>query len=140
MNSLEQWPHRWYGVWLEHGPIYKECPSIRDFVSQDIISHSDKSRLLNYLRNGHVVASTSRSQFPCPFTGVRNTGSISYRTDGTWLWLDDLPEYVEHFNVDIPAALIRFIRENNYTVPYIDPHSLRSLEWPPVSHEARPPD
>lgn len=134
MSNIDQWPFRWFGVWREFGPKYKECPSIREFVSPELVAHYDKKRLREYLLNCQVVASTSRASFPCPFTGVQQKGSISFRTDGEWLWLDDLPDYIENFNVAIPSRWLRSIEARSYEIQTVDDHSVMKLEWPPSSN------
>ncbi len=133
MSVLDQWNHRWFGVWQEYGPAYESCPHVREFVVPEVASHYDKVRLREYLTKAQIVASTSRRSFPCPFTGKRIAGSISFRTDGEWLWLDDLPDYIDHFNVAIPSSWLRKIEANGYVPPPpIDPDAIEKLEWPPV--------
>jgi len=131
VNILDQWPHRWFGIWREYGPAYHECPSARDFVDPEATATYDKARLREYLSKAEVVASTSRHSFPCPFSGQRLTGSISFRTDGRWLWLDDLPDYVDNFDIALPSAFLKNIEQNDYTPPPVDPSVMKTLEWPP---------
>lgn len=132
MNNIDHWPYRWFGVWREYGPKYKDCPSIREFVAPELVAHYDKKRLREYLLNGQIVASTSRASFPCPFTGTRHPGTLSFRTDGEWLWLDDLPDYMENFAVAIPSNWLRFIESRGYEVRPVTDLEIKSLQWPPV--------
>ena len=78
------------------------------------------------------MASTSRTSFPCPFTGKRTTGAVSFRTDGKWLWLDDLPDYIDDYDVAIPTEFLSEITSHAYIPPTIDLSALGQLEWPPV--------
>ncbi len=138
MSVLDQWGHKWFGVWREHGPAYELCPRVREFVVPEVAVRYDKPRLREYLTTAQAVAATSRSSFPCPFTGERRRGSISFRTDGEWLWLDDLPDHIEQFNVAIPTAWFRTIEANGYIPPpMIDPDATAKLQWPPTI--PRPP-
>jgi hypothetical protein len=139
MRNLERWKHRWFGVWREYGPGYEACPSARDFVFPEITRTYDKRRLKEYLTNAHVIASTSRSRFPCPFTGRRTTGSISFRTDGHWLWLDDLADYVDRFDIAIPSEFLENIEKNGFTPPVVLEDVTQKLEWPPVKRKGSTP-
>lgn len=133
MSILDQWNHKWFGFWKEYGPRYEDCPSVRIFVLPEIASGYDKARLREYLTKGQLIASTSRRSFPCPFTGKRTAGSISTRTDGEWYWLDDLPDYIDQFNVAIPSSWLLKIESNGYVPPPpIDPEAIEKLELPPV--------
>jgi hypothetical protein len=133
MTILDQWNHKWFGFWKEYGNRYILCPSIRQFVFPDIVSHYDKARLRQYLSRAQIVASTSRAAFPCPFSGKRIGGSISTRTDGEWYWVDDLPDYIDQFNVAIPTLWFRKIQANGYVPPPpIDMNEIEKLERPPL--------
>lgn len=136
MSNVDSWPHKWFGVWREYGPKYKDCPSIHEFVARDVVATYDKKKLREYLVNGHIVASTSRASFPCPFTGTRHAGSISFRTDGEWLWLDDLPDYIDLFEVAIPSAWLCSIKARNYKLLPVDERAVMTLQWPPLSRSS----
>jgi hypothetical protein len=60
-------------------------------------------------------------------------GSISFRSDGIWLWLDDLPEYIDKFNVALPSAFLGNILQNQYVPPPVGKEAAKKLEWPPVA-------
>lgn len=133
MSVVDDWDHLWFGVWREYGPPYRACPSIRDWSQRDVASAYDLPRLRGYLTSAQVVASTSKSAFPCPFTGQPRFGSISYRTDGVWLWLDDLPDLIEQHGIAIPSAFLRRIQTNRFTPPpEVDQLQIEALEWPVI--------
>jgi hypothetical protein len=102
-------------------------------VAPDIVAQYDLNRLIKYLRESPVVATASRMNFPCAMTGVRTTGSISFRTDGEWVWLDDLPDYVEKHRVAIPTKWYHKIEASHFTpAPAVDQSVIAGLEFPPV--------
>lgn len=128
------WPHRWFGVWSEYGDAYKLCPSIRQFVLPGISAGYPRDDIERYLRSAPVVASTSRSNFPNPFTQQRLGGSISFRTDGKWVWLDDLADYVASHDVALPPEWVEEMRDRNFVPPeHVDEEAMAGLEWPPES-------
>lgn len=132
MTILDEWNHKWFGFWHEYGPDFERCPHVRDFVFPAVVSQYDKARLRDYFSKAHAFLATSRNRFPCPFTGKRVGGSICFRTDGEWLWLDDLPDYIEQFNVAIPSSWLRKIEVNGYVPPpSIERDIMKKLEWPP---------
>ena len=133
-HALDRWPHRWFGVWREFGAPYSRCPSIHDFVFPTVARSYD-ARLPEYLTGGQTIASTSRSSFPDPFSGARRSGSVSFRTDGVWVWLDDLPDHVENHGVALPTAFLMNIEANQYRPPAVDPSEFSQLEWPPIAQD-----
>jgi hypothetical protein len=108
-----------FGLWRETRPEYLNYPSIKDYMGGSDISHQEKEKIIDYLDNGNIVASTSRVGFPCVITGKRFDGSLSLRTDGIWSWYDDLSYYIKNFDVALPQNLLENIRKNNYVVPLL---------------------
>lgn len=133
MSVLDDWNHKWFGMWQEYGPAWANCPSARSFVFPEVVADYDKIRLRHYLTTAQEIASTSRSSLPCPFTGDRIPGSLTFRTDGEWHWPDDLPDYIERFDVAIPTAWLRAIEARNYVPPRpIEQDAIEKLERPPT--------
>lgn len=117
--TIENWPYKWFGFWKEYGPNYAKYPSAFVFVDKERNQRYDKVRLKEYLDKGIVVASTSRVNFPSPFTGKPGDGAISFRTDGTWVWFDDLFDYIDEHDLAVPDQWYEHIKKNNFTVPDI---------------------
>ena len=132
MKSLDEWNQTWFGVWRETGDAYRKCPSIKEFVSPAVSERYDKHCIAHYLSSAKIVAATSRIGFPCVVCGTSFTGSISYRTDGRWLWLDDLSHYVQEHNVAIPTAMLETIQRHDYEPPDVTDNQVDALEWPPI--------
>ena|SRR2546430_11488246 len=130
IKNIKNWSYRWLGFWKEYGPAYDKYPSAFDFVDKEKNLSYDKAKLKQYLENGLVVVSTSRMNFPSPFTGKRSHGSISFRTDGTLVWFDDLFEYIDQHYLAIPDEWHEHIKKNNYKIPDIDDSQLEKLERP----------
>jgi hypothetical protein len=133
IDAITQWPHLWFGVWREYGPRYRNCPSAFSFVDAQLNHTYQKAQLIEYLTSAPVWASTSRRNFPNPFTGEQVGGSISYRTDGRWLWLDDLADYVAYHELVLPIKWLAEIEERNYSPPeFVDDEIFEHLDWPPI--------
>jgi hypothetical protein len=132
MSIEKTWTHRWFGIWKETGKAYEKCPSIEEFIDPDAASRLDREAVSYYLENAQVVATTSRLDFPCAITGKVFSGSISYRTDGVWLWLDDLSHYVREHDVCIPDAMLNTMVKNSFIPPSVAEADIEKLEWPPV--------
>jgi hypothetical protein len=132
MKELENWPYKWFGFWKEYGEDYNNFPSIISFINNEINSNYPKFQLLNYLKNGHVVASTSRSAFQNPFTSTIELGEISIRTDGKWIWLDNICEFIEYNDLVLPLNFYEDIKGNNFIISQKNSFNLESLEWPNI--------
>ena len=132
MNEILNWKHRWFGVWRESGRAYEKCPSIKDFIDPKFTEHHDIDKITRYLETAQIVSTTSRANFPCVLTGRRFSGSLSYRTDGEWLWPDDLAYYVREQRVSLPLELVTMMENYKYQPPVVPQEAIQKLEWPPI--------
>jgi hypothetical protein len=134
MSALDEWPHKWFGVWREMGPNYASCPSIFDWVNPEESSNykEDLERILIYLRTATVIAATSAAAFPNIFTGENKHGSVSFRTDGIWVWLDNLACYVEQNKIALPRNFYLHIKEQSYIPPDASEVKPEELDWPEI--------
>jgi hypothetical protein len=133
MNSkldIYTWPNRWFGFWREHGEKGKNCPSVFDFVIPEINRTYDKERLVHYLRNAPIITATSRSEFLNPFNSTEYFESICFRSDGVWLWVDDLAEYIVENDVVIPVLWLKHILQQKYQLPSSSEIEEGKLDWP----------
>jgi hypothetical protein len=71
--------------------------------------------------------------FPCVFTGHEFDGPLSCRTDGVWVWWDDLSHYLKEHHLVIPGEMLHNIQANDYETPSVTLEQILRLEWPPVS-------
>ena len=134
INAVNQWPHLWFGVWKEYGPRFQNCPSAFSFIDHELNQTYQKTRLTAYLTSAHILGTTSRINFPNPFTGELVNGSISYRTDGKWLWLDDIADYIVHHDLVLPTMWLAEIETRNYTPPdFVEDEVIERLDWPVIS-------
>lgn len=128
MRKASNWSHKWFGVWREFGRGYENCPSIHDFVGSENSPTYDVGRQLLYLETAHVIAATSRMNFPCVITGTVFHGSLCVRTDGVWWWHDDLGHYIKKHRVFLPPAMVAVIEENNYSPPSVSDEQISQLD------------
>lgn len=127
-NNSKNWPYYWFGLWKEFGDNYEKYPSINDFVDKKVNKEYQTNKLINYLNNGIIVASTSRMNFPSPFTGEIKSGSISFRTDGKWLWLDNISEFIENNDLVIPENWYTEISDNRFLMPNVTKDQIESMQ------------
>lgn len=130
MGSETRWDHRWFGIWKESGQQYSLCPSVYNFINLEINKRYDIEKLVGYLDTGHEVATTSRLNFPCIISGRKFDGPLTCRTDGVWLWWDDLSHYIKEHGLYIPSKMLENIEFNGYRVPPIEGLDIRTLDWP----------
>ena len=131
MEIFSYWPFFWFGCWSEFGDEYSDCPSIDEFLDPNWdYPHLDK--LIEYLNRSPIIATTSRMAIPWAKGKGDNRSAISYRSDGEWLWLDDLDYYLREHNLRLPDSLIEHIERAHFLPPdelSVDP---RELNWPPI--------
>lgn len=128
--DIKNWPFRWFGFWKEYGIEYLNYPPIASFIDEGINKSYRKTELLEYLRNGAVLTTTSQFPFPSPINGKRSHGTLSIRTDGRWLWLDSICELIEYHHLAIPEAFYKQIVDNDFSIPEIIEAQFEELEWP----------
>lgn len=129
MEIIKDWPYKWFGVWSEYGEGFENYPSIKEFMNPAIVGEYLLKDLDYYLSNCQIVATTSGSVFPDPKDGKVIKESISYRTDGEWLWIDSLPYYIKKYEVAIPEKFLRNITKNKY-IPTKWEGNFDDLDWP----------
>lgn len=84
-----------------------------------IADTAERERLLAYLRGAPIAIfvpnrDTDRVQ---PERG--RAVPMSFRTDGTWVWSDELAYYLEQYAYAPEPALLRHIAANDYRVPEV---------------------
>jgi len=92
---------------------------IRDAVRP--VGEPDEVDLVAYLDSGHVLLDVMESGRDV-ITGSahrHSPGCSSLRTDGTWMWRQDFPHYVETHHVSLPDAFIEHVRGLGYQMPSI---------------------
>jgi hypothetical protein len=133
MNILDDWPNNWFGIWREQRVNHSLCPKISDFIAPWSYNDDILEKIVFYLENCPIIATTSGSSFVDPFTGQKQGGSISVRTDGVWQWLDDLSRYVKFNGVKIPNRWLDYMTKNEFQVPLeINEEHIASLDRPPL--------
>jgi hypothetical protein len=126
--NSKNWPFKWFGFWKEYGLEYCNYPSIVDFKDEDINKSYRKDKLLKYISEGTVVVSTSQLGFPSPITGELKNGTVSFRTDGQWLWLDNIYHLIESSDLIIPEVWYSEIESKDFLLPKMI--QTENLEWP----------
>ena len=130
-GPFETWPFTWFGCWREFGQGYARCPSIEDFVDPGW-DYGDRDRLVRYLVEAPLVATTSRLALPWAKGPGDARSSVSYRSDGVWVWLDDLDYYITEQALRLPDSFIAAIERRGFEPPAaldVDP---MTLSWPPT--------
>jgi hypothetical protein len=132
MAIIDEWSYKWFGIWKEMGSHYSFCPSIYDWIDlkEVEIYGENLPKILNYLRTATVVVTTNAINFPNIITGEKKFGSVSYRTDGVWLWFDDLADYIEKNHVTLPKNFVSHIMRQGYNPPNVSNIKPEDLDWP----------
>lgn len=74
-----------------------------------------------------MVATTSNRNFPSPFNSEIESGTISFRTDGKWVWLDNISKFIDHNDLAIPENWYKEILNSNFIIPIIEESQFQKL-------------
>lgn len=93
--------------------------SIRDAVRS--VGEQDEADLVAYLDAGHVLINVMEAgrDVITGSTHRHSPGCSSLVTDGTWLWRQDFPHYLETHHVTLPETFLERVRSLNYQMPGI---------------------
>ncbi|NEC47855.1 hypothetical protein G3I18_04580 [Actinospica acidiphila] len=107
--------------------------SLRDAVQP--VGEADEAELVAYLDAGHVLIDVMEAGRDV-ITGAAHRHSLgcsSLVTDGSWLWRQDFPHYVETHHVSLPEAFIAHVRDLNHQMP-----ALITAQFAPHYNETMP--
>lgn len=76
------------------------------------IEYRNKETILTYLKNGVPIAVTMQVVHSLIKNDNTIIGSVSYLTDGYWIWPSYLHFYVEKLSIELPQDFVSFIYEN----------------------------
>lgn len=112
------------------GHEYSGCPSIKNCLDRDEVGTYDIKKVEEYLVTGFPLEVTSRMSFPCVMSGEVFSGELCYRTDGEWLWQDDLAYYLTRYSVALPPRFLDQMKHNEYAPPAVSDEQIVALDWP----------
>ena len=112
---------------------YKEIPhgkdnlnSIRDSLSKEMII--DKSKIVKYLENGIVVATSPGTIIDVLSPDKEIIGNETWYTDGKYLWCSELSYYIERYNLKLDDEFLNYIRSNDWKIVNKDKIDIACLE------------
>lgn len=89
------------------------APSIHD--PREVELGDDKPHVLAYLEAGTLYAVSPGPMVDYFQQPKRHyIGSLTLHTDGVWVWPADLPYYLRHYDVAIPAAFVDHMRRHSW--------------------------
>ncbi|MYR63665.1 hypothetical protein GTY54_48200 [Streptomyces sp. SID625] len=93
--------------------------SIHDAVRS--VGEPDEADLVAYLDAGHVLIDVMEAGHDVITGGTHRHSPecSSLVTDGTWLWRQDFPHYLETHHVALPQTFLEHVRSLNYRIPTI---------------------
>lgn len=91
-------------------------PHPKYFVSEQPIP--DARRVCEYLRGGHRIREQMGYAY-CRLAGDTPDEEMGTAdmTDGTWVWPEGLPIYVERYNVRLPDEFVEHMRRGDFKSP-----------------------
>ena len=87
----------------------------------------DESQIVRYLSTATVLAATSQEVDDLLDKSALGVALASSRTDGEWVWPDDLSYYVRRYHVALPPNFVQRVRDLNYLPPTFSDEQLDDL-------------
>ncbi|MEU6075880.1 hypothetical protein [Micromonospora sp. NPDC047074] len=116
---------RFVGMFRELGPVGLGLVQESIFDNVSAVELPDVDEVVRYLRAGYVLIDMM-DLADDPFDPARQVmNGSTIRTDGDWLWRDDLAYYVHRHRVTLPEDFLALIRERRYVMPHRDEELLR---------------
>ena len=126
--SSRPWPFKWFGIFRSSTDPPSLFPRFDEFVDPDWLPY-DKNQIVLYLATAPMVLTTSLPDTECEICkSILTVGT--FRSDGEWLWPDNLAHFVGHHNIVLPDEMVNKIRAMNYIAPANCDKSFESLPWP----------
>ncbi|MCW3128100.1 MAG: hypothetical protein JWO03_3758 [Bacteroidetes bacterium] len=129
--DLANWPDNRYSGWKERGRGYEDRPRITDCIDKSRNSQYDMERLITYLSNGYALAATSWMCRPSLITGEKRDGSFLVMTDGSWVYNNELMDYISNHGLAIPDRWYDEIVRHDFIVPTLTKEELYAILPPP---------
>jgi hypothetical protein len=87
-----------------------------------------------YLRGAPAVLTTAAGAKDRVFPDRSDNVPLGYRTDGTWIWPEDVVYYMEQDQITPDPPFLKHIRERDYTVAEVSPEVLTAaysqlIDW-----------
>lgn len=83
----------------------------------------ERARLLGYLRTAPLALTVLAHDADRVRPELGRVVPMSFRTDGLWVWSDQLAYYLDEYGYSPEPALLDHIRANDYRVPEV-PHAV----------------
>lgn len=139
MSIFSEWPHKWFGFWASassnKASTSYSLPLITEFLEEKhrvVHGHEVESYLLNAPR----ILTVPTSECVFERDNLDHVGTLCLRTDGEWLWWDNIVHYMIHHHLRLPDALIEHIGNKDFEPPksleLTVQDMLERLEWPVI--------
>ena len=91
------------GFFSENNLSMANNGSIKQFIVSKV--NYDKKKILDYLQNGKKEAICPKPIYDI-ISGKMISTSFTVLTDGEYIWKNDLPYYVDKYNIKLPQSFI----------------------------------
>lgn len=127
MTEQAAWPHKWFGCWREDGEGYEKCPSITSWPTGKP-PDEEVATVVASLAQGQVVCVSQTLGRSCHLCKHEFEPSLSWLSDGVWLWPEDLVHYYQDHYLSLPEDLRkRLLAYDVDNPPHVDS---KALDWP----------
>lgn len=109
---------RFFGFFREQSNAMGSTLSIRDFI---VGQRPDDARAAAYLRAGTVLLEADELVRDVLDPAAAVIGTLCLRSDGEWIWPDDLAHYTQVYGLRLPTELEARMRQASWICPVLAP-------------------
>lgn len=103
---------------------------MEDFVDLNW-EQDEKQAVLAYLDRSEVVVVALIPSVKCVLCGENAGNPSAYKSDGVWLWPEDLAHNVRRHGIRVPDRMVEHMRRNGFKPPQNLRIDVPNLPWPP---------
>lgn len=92
------------------------------------LDHDDALRIAAYLRSGELVLAIMEQTVDVLDSQFSTAGGSGIQTDGRFFWRVDAADYVEHYDMSVPADFVDFGRSIGWRPSELTPEQLRDAD------------
>lgn len=116
-NNAATWPKKWFGFFRPNDNDPEFLPKYSDFIDPGWVSEVTKKKVAGYLEKAECILAGPYADEKCAFCDKRFCGSVTFYSDGEWVWPATLSHDVACHNVRLPDKFMRKIEASGYSPP-----------------------
>ncbi len=131
------WGHLWWGYtgFAKQSLGVPTGPETNHLLQSESASQELRDEVADYLDASPYAVVGMQRDTDCYFCTKARFNGAAHRSDGVWLWPDDLGHCVRRHGFVVPNRMVDHIRAEVYPPQKLTMAVVESLQWPGRSHD-----